>query len=243
MKVTRIAQTYFSGYDYYGPEFPDVEGVPWKPERVGQPEHSDSLGEFAGRACYESWDRPNPKTASNEGYLKHILDVEHYSVLAHASVTFYIQDVSRALTHELIRSRFLAFSQKSQRYVDEQDTKLVMPPLIEKLGPHSDAWRTLEAAYFDTQRAYQQLVEELEYEAPTGTKRKEIREAARAILPNATATSIVVSGNLRAYRDFIQQRHTMGADAEIRELAGELLKQLRVVVPNSFQDIPEEPYE
>src|SRR4051794_39465358 len=55
----------------------------------GQYGDGQDLIEFAGRACYESWDRPNPKTATVEGYIGHILEVNHGSVLEHANATFY----------------------------------------------------------------------------------------------------------------------------------------------------------
>ena len=54
-----------------------------------------ALAEFAGRACYQSWKKPNPVTATNAGYLRHILEVGHLSVLEHGSVRFYLSGVSR----------------------------------------------------------------------------------------------------------------------------------------------------
>ena len=82
-----------------------------------------ALAEFAGRACYESWHKPNPATATNAGYLRHILEVGHLSVLEHGSVTLYLRGVSRSLTHELVRHRHLSFSQLSQRYVPEREPR------------------------------------------------------------------------------------------------------------------------
>ena len=68
------------------------------------------------------WSKPNPRTATNAGYLRHIIDVGHFSVLEHASVSFYITGVSRSFTHELIRHRHFSYSQLSQRYVPEHDS-------------------------------------------------------------------------------------------------------------------------
>ncbi len=93
-------------------------------------EGGQALAEFAGRACYESWHKPNPATATNAGYLRHILEVGHLSVLEHGSVTFYLRGVSRSLTHELVRHRHLSFSQLSQRYVPERDAAMVEPDVI-----------------------------------------------------------------------------------------------------------------
>src|SRR5271165_908711 len=54
-----------------------------------------ALVEFAGRACYQSWSKPNPRTATNASYLRHIIDVGHFSALEHASVSFYGTGISR----------------------------------------------------------------------------------------------------------------------------------------------------
>ena len=89
-----------------------------------------ALAEFAGRACYQSWAKPNPVTATNAGYLRHILEVGHLSVLEHGSVSFYLTGVSRSLTHELIRHRHFSYSQLSQRYVPERDAAMVEPDVI-----------------------------------------------------------------------------------------------------------------
>src|ERR1700753_1996130 len=101
-------------------------GRPWETDADG----GQALAEFAGRACYQSWKKPNPATATNAGYLAHILEVGHLSVLEHGTVTFYLTGISRSLTHELIRHRHFSYSQLSQRYVPEGDAEIVEPPVI-----------------------------------------------------------------------------------------------------------------
>ena len=108
-------------------EFVVPSDVPWSTETDG----GQALVEFAGRACYQSWSKPNPKTATNAGYLQHIIDVGHFSVLEHASVSFYITGISRSCTHELIRHRHFSYSQLSQRYVPENESQIVVPPGME----------------------------------------------------------------------------------------------------------------
>ena len=108
-------------------EFLAPPDVPWTTDADGGP----ALVEFAGRACYQSWSKPNPRTATNAGYIKHIVDVGHFSVLEHASVSFYITGISRSCTHELIRHRHFSYSQLSQRYVPEHDSQVVVPPGIQ----------------------------------------------------------------------------------------------------------------
>ena len=81
---------------------------------------AQQLVEFAGRACYQSFAKPNPATARNADYIARTLHGQkHFSIAEHATATFYITGVSRALTHELIRHRHLSYSQLSQRFVDE----------------------------------------------------------------------------------------------------------------------------
>jgi thymidylate synthase (FAD) len=205
-------------------------------ERAGYVRHdnwvaaADEIAEFAGRLCYQSWARPNPDTAHNAGYLANIIDHEHFSVLEHASATFYVADVSRSLSHELVRHRHLSFSQVSQRYVDESAAIAIVPPALNTYAGASVVGDVMNRALV----AYEKLVAEL---LVGGVSRKEARQAARAVLPNATETKFVVTGNMRAWRDVIAKRISPTADAEIRQLADELLARLRTIAPNTFQDM------
>lgn len=214
-------------------EFFPLEDVVWSTDADG----GEALAEFAGRACYQSWSKPNPATATNAGYLRHILEVGHLSVLEHGSVSFYLTGVSRSLTHELIRHRHFSYSQLSQRYVPERDAAMVEPDVIAE-DPELHA-RFLTAARA-SQQAYNDLLEGLEKrfaDEPKATlRRKQARQAARSVLPNATETRIVVTGNYRAWRHFIAMRATEHADVEIRALAVECLRQLQKVAANVFGD-------
>ncbi len=214
-------------------EFTAPEGVPWTTDADG----GQALAEFAGRACYQSWTKPNPATATNAGYLRHILEVGHLSVLEHGTVSFYISGVSRSLTHELIRHRHFSYSQLSQRYVPERDAAMVEPDVIADDPELSELFRKAAA---DALSAYTDLLSGLEQrfaDVPNATlRRKQARQAARAILPNATETRIVVTGNYRAWRHFVAMRASEHADVEIRALAIECLRQLQREVPNVFGD-------
>ncbi|MBO0869111.1 MAG: FAD-dependent thymidylate synthase [Micromonosporaceae bacterium] len=216
--------------------------VPWDTDAEG----GQALAEFAGRACYQSWKKPNPATATNAGYIANILDSAHYSVLEHASVTFYITGISRSLTHELVRHRHFSYSQLSQRYVPERNAAVVEPEVIaEDPELHEKFLAAMDASI----GAYTELLEGLEKrfagspDAGSGnpwpdatSRRKQARQAARAVLPNATETRIVVTGNYRAWRHFIGMRATEHADVEIRRLALACLRELQTVAPNVFGD-------
>lgn len=196
----------------------------------------DELAELAGRNCYQSWNRPSAKTASNEGYLSNIIEQNHFSVMEHGSVTFYVSGVSRSLLAELTRHRHLSFSVVSQRYVDANDLGTTRPPIIEDL-PDLDYTRAtyiLSEAENVTRRCYDALVGIF---MESGYKRKQAREAARAVLPNMMDTPLVVTGNIRAWRDVLSKRYHIAADREIQGFAEEVLKHLRVLAPNCVQDI------
>ncbi|MQA07207.1 MAG: FAD-dependent thymidylate synthase [Pseudonocardiaceae bacterium] len=214
-------------------EFFPPDDVAWETDADG----GQALAEFAGRACYQSWRKPNPATATNAGYLRHILEVGHLSVLEHGSATFYITGISRSLTHELIRHRHFSYSQLSQRYVPERDAAMVEPDVIAQ-DPELHA-KFLEASQASA-TAYNELLEGLQQrfaDEPNATlRRKQARQAARSILPNATETRIVVTGNYRAWRHFVAMRATEHADVEIRALAVECLRQLQKVAENVFAD-------
>jgi len=223
LKVQLVAKTEF---------FPPSD-IPWETDADG----GEALAEFAGRACYQSWSKPNPRTATNAGYLRHLLEVGHLSVLEHGSVSFYISGISRSCTHELIRHRHFSYSQLSQRFVRENDANVVIPPAI----AGDERLEALFAKATEASRgAYAELLGALEEklaDEPNGPVRnKQARQAARSVLPNATETRVVVSGNYRAWRHFVEMRATEHADVEIRQVAVECLRQLQAAAPNVFGD-------
>ncbi|QFG12549.1 ThyX-like thymidylate synthase [Mycobacterium phage Toaka] len=231
MKVQLIAETAIN--------IPEIEDLGYQTHPFDE-ESADELAEFAGRNCYQSFGRPNPATASNEFYLAHILDVGHESVLEHASATFYIE-ASRSVLTELERHRHLSFSVLSQRYVDPVPYGYHTPPVIKQL-PEAErqvAEAILYEANSSAANSYDKLLNIFEEQ---GLPRKQAREAARAVLPNMQNSPMVVTGNHRTWRYVIKNRWHVAADAEIRELAGELLTQLREIAPNTYQDIPTTPY-
>jgi thymidylate synthase (FAD) len=214
-------------------EFLPPDDVPWTTDTSG----GEALVEFAGRSCYQSWNKPNPRTATNAGYLRHIIEVAHMSVFEHSSATFYITGISRSLTHELVRHRHFSYSQMSQRYYPEGKAALVVPDVIavdpELHEKFVAAGKTAIATYRDLLAA----LEERFADEPNATlRRKRARQAARAVLPNAVETRIVMTGNFRAWRHFITMRASEYADVEIRALAVECLRQLSKAAPNAFAD-------
>ncbi len=193
----------------------------------------EKLIEFAGRLCYMSWKKPNPLTATIAGYLGNIRSQRHFSVFEHGTATFLFEGVSRSLTHELIRHRHFSYSELSQRFVNMNDPDFVVPPALEF------AWRgelisEIAACQEETIDAYAKIVDFL---VGKGLERKPAREAARAVMMNCVATKIVVTGNMRAWRHFINIRGSEHADAEIRAVAVEVALALSDLCPNLFNDL------
>lgn len=202
---------------------------------------AETLTVYAGRSCYESWSRPNEKTREDKDYLRRTLfEQGHFSILEHATATFYITGVSRALLAEITRHRHLSFSVRSQRFVDESDANIVLPPAIR--NSDSERAQAIVKDFVDlAQRAtVAYTVTAGELEAKAGLTRKQAREAARALLPNMIETRIVVTGNLRAWHEVIQRRTAPDADAEMQEVMELAREQLELVSPVIFgKNMPE----
>ncbi len=224
-------------------------GVSWQTDSEVA---AEVVTETAGRVCYMSFAKPRP--GGNSAYLHHIKEVGHGSVLEHAVWSFLITGVSRSLTHELVRHRAgWAFSQLSQRYVDESVAEYVEPDIIANDPELHALWLDAVTHAHD---AYVKLAEKLNAkladpqaaaaamlppDADRTTRRKTARQAARSVLPNATETKITVTVNARALRHFFEQRGSVFAEPEIRKLTNVMLDIVQKDAPNLFGDYKKVP--
>ena len=189
----------------------------------------DLLSKVAGQVCYLSFSPQRTWNSDAGKYLEHIKESGHGSVLEHASVSFLFWGITRSLTHELVRHRAgMSYSQVSQRFCGEKTLRFVERTAIQKDPVLHEMFEQDIDHLYRRYLQYQRLVNE-----PT---RKGVNQEARGVLPNWTETSIVVTGNLRAWRNFIEQRGAAGADPEIRQLAGKVLTELQVLAPHAFSD-------
>lgn len=197
---------------------------------------AEELAVIAAKLCYDSLGkgRPDPKE-----FLEHILKSGHGSVLEHVSWNFIISGVSRTFSHEHVRHRVgCAISQRSQRYVDESDGRIVAQPLIEANPELKRVW---EDSVRHSRTAYDAIVTKLmidmESVIPDATlRRKTARSAARSVMPNATETILFWTANARALRHYIEMRATPEAELEIRRVAIQILKIMQAVAPHIFGD-------
>ena len=211
---------------------PDHLRVNW----LGESTDGEKLAEFAGRLCYMS--QRNPASRATREYLENIKKQGHGSVLEHANYSILLEGVSRSLTHELVRHRAgFAYSQLSQRYVDESDANFVVPPAIVGDEALEKEWREqIEAAQKSYVRLVEHLMERYGWVPDKVHRRKMAREAARGVLPNSTETKIVVTANARAWRTMLELRSSEGAELEIRRCAVAMLKLLSGESPAFFSD-------
>ena len=222
--------------------FLEDEGVPPVPEsiRAGEDE-SAAVIEISARLCYMSYGRGRRDI---EAFVNNLLASKDGSVFEHVNYGFVFTGVSRSLTHELVRHRAgFAYSQRSQRYVDESDGAFVVPPAIAaEGGGGEEALRVFTEAVNDAAASYDRLADALDEAFPremfdsVRDRRKAIRQAARSVLPNATETKIFVTANVRAWRHFIEMRAAATADWEIRSLALIVLEILQGEAPLLFGD-------
>lgn len=203
---------------------------------AGPATDGERLAEFAGRLCYMS--QRNPANRETRDYIENLKKQAHGSVLEHANYSLLIEGVSRSLTHELVRHRAgFAYSQVSQRYVDESAATFVMPPAVMGDEALELTWTTQVNAALG---AYVQMVEQLmsrySWIDDKMHRRKMAREAARGVLPNSTETKVVVTGNARAWRTMLELRSSEGAEFEIRRLAVVIIRVLQAEAPAFFSD-------
>ena len=180
-------------------------------------------------------------------FLNMLMGLGHASPVEHVVFTFGVEGVSRVLTHQLVRHRVgCSYSQQSQRYVRLEQFEYIIPPEIERIPAAKERFiRTME----ENQRAYNELAELLRQEhlkkyLAEGKTEKQARimaektaiEDARYVFPNACETKIVFTMSARALMNFFRQRCCNRAQWEIREMAEEMLRQVKDVAPILFKN-------
>jgi thymidylate synthase (FAD) len=208
--------------------------------RTATATQAEELVEAAGRICYMSFGcGQSPR--DNREYIRRLIQMGHESVLEHVSWTFVVTGVSRALTHQLVRHRVgFAFSQLSQQYHEERGPDLVEPPLLRQFPKAHAAWQHAVTAATE---AYVDILNEVNQSDPNCVPELDLKEihrlvrsTARSVLPNATATTIMVTANARSLRYFLKVRGSIPGDEEMRCLAAELLRILRNEAPAIVSD-------
>ena len=193
----------------------------------------------AAKLCYASNTDTileQPDNEKTNGFLNMLKDMGHLSTFEHISFTFYIEGVSRAMTHQLVRHRIASYSQRSQRYVKESDFNYVVPgsfvgKTVTVNGEEIDAVEFYDSTMSEIGSRYEILLDAL------GNNGEKSNQDARYILPNACETKIFVTMNLRTLFHFFGERLCMRAQWEIREVAEKMLSLVKEVYPELFKNI------
>lgn len=158
------------------------------------------------------------------GGLKTAVASGHDSVLEHVSFTFRVEGISRVTLAQLTRHRIASFSVESQRYVNQLDTGVVMPPSISECEDEKAVtlFKSVDEA---SKLAYDYLVS-------MGIP----QEDARYILPEGMKTNLILTMNVRELRHFFNLRCCNRAQWEIRTLADCMLMICTSVAPELFRD-------
>ncbi|MDW8800196.1 FAD-dependent thymidylate synthase [Clostridium sp. A1-XYC3] len=194
----------------------------------------------AAKLCYSASGidqiQENLQDERAEKFLNMLMSYGHESPVEHVSFTFAVEGVSRSLTHQLVRHRIASYSQQSQRYVKLEQFEYIIPPEIEK---NSETKEIFISAMKDSQQAYSQLTNILKDKylkngiEPLAAEKMAIEDA-RYVFPNACETKIIFTMNARSLMNFFRHRCCNRAQWEIRELANEMLIQVKKVAPVLF---------
>ncbi|MBR1384829.1 MAG: FAD-dependent thymidylate synthase [Ruminococcus sp.] len=204
----------------------------------------------AAKLCYSSSDIMSLHDGLTDekvsGFIDMLAGIGHESPMEHVSFTFGIEGISRACSHQLVRHRIASYSQKSQRYVNENGFEFITPPEIEacpeakaifdeEMDKLVECYEKLADVLTEKHKAafIQQGMDE---KTAASKARKLANEDARFILPNACETKIVVTMNVRSLFNFFKHRCCNRAQWEIRAVADEMLRLCYQAAPNVFKN-------
>ena len=214
------------------------------------PSDAERLIEIAGRRCYNSFatekhpaGEKNPNISKvregNEKYIGHLHAVGHGSVIEHASDTYMLHNVSRVLTHELVRHRVgTAFSQESLRYVRLTDIGMWFPKCFADHPKWRELKQVLRSVMLFSEEKYDQLGNILEIGKMRDFNQKKLYTSAmRRIMPIGLSTGICVTANHRTWRHTIAMRTNRAAEEEIRLVWSYIAEDLASRYPSLYQDM------
>ena len=188
----------------------------------------------AAKICYASeTEQAFDEQSASADFVKRLRKMGHLSPYEHAVFTFYIEGVSRALSHQLVRHRLASYSQRSQRYDAHNQFDYIIPPQLEgKTVKHNGRERDAVEFFQETMEyiaeRYRLLNDSL------GSSGESSNEDARYALPNACETKIVATMNARELLHFFEERLCLRAQWEIRGVAEEMLDRVKEIAPSVF---------
>ncbi len=219
-----------------------------KVELIAHTPEPEKIVATAAKLCYSSSDISSLKEGltpeKTRSFIEMLVSIGHESVVEHVSFTFGIEGISRACSHQLVRHRIASYSQKSQRYVNENGFEFITPPSIQEIP---EAKAEFDRVIDDIQKSYEKIAEILteknkaefiaagiDEKTAASKARKLANEDARFLLPNACETKIIVTMNVRSLFNFFEHRCCNRAQWEIRAVANEMLRLCIEAAPALF---------
>ncbi len=210
--------------------------------------HPEKVVAAAAKLCYSSSDidalMDGLTDKESARFVEMLTTMGHESPTEHASFTFAVEGVSRALLAQLTRHRMASFSVQSQRYVRMDAADMVVPPAVQTAP---EAAQLYEASIAAQQQAYndmvqllqakheKELLEQGETEKSAADKAAKLaNEDARFLLPSASATKLIMTMNARSLNHFFRLRCCNRAQWEIQQLADDMLRLVYGVAPSLF---------
>lgn len=204
----------------------------------------------AAKLCYASSDVDTLMMGLTddkvESFLNMLTEIGHESPIEHITFTFAVEGISRACSHQLVRHRIASYSQKSQRYVNENNFEYIIPPEIEKVPEAKAEFDSQMNSILEGYKKLSEMLTEIHYNSfindglddKTARQRasKKAIEDARFVLPNACETKIIVSMNARSLMNFFKLRCCSRAQWEIKAVADEMLRICSTVAPTLFRN-------
>jgi len=189
--------------------------------------------EKIGRVCYKSEDKIKDESA--EKFISGIIKSGHESVLEHEKITVrFICD--RAISHEIVRHRMASYSQESTRYVNYQKKGLQFIQPCWFVNDYTENIN-LEDISNQEEKIWLQSMILLEKNYNKLIEKGWTAQEARSILPNSLKTELVMTSNIRGWRNFFRLRCPKSAHPQMRELSIPLLKKFQELIPILFDDL------
>lgn len=203
---------------------------------------AEELIEVLGRVCYKSFAvglNPNV-TKVREGnavYLKNIVESKHGALFEHACDTYVLFNISRVVTHQIVRHRVgMAYSGESGHYVRVDGIKSWFPKVFEEHPKSKELFDFYRTRYESLEQAQRDLATLLDVDSQSFTMKKKLTTAMRRLVPDGIATTLCVTGNHRSWRWLIELRTSRHNDEEIRVIFAEVFKQQVERYPQLYFD-------
>lgn len=187
----------------------------------------EKLAATAAKICYSGDTVEEIMDSDNTTLVDKVRDMGHTSVFEHIKFTFVAENVSRTLTHQLVRHRIASYSMKSQRYVNEAN-------------PHRNGFTYTTPDDIKKnpllEEKYNEIMDKINAVYREFIDKGVAQENARYVLPNACHTSIMFTMNARELLQFFSLRCCNRTQWELRRMAYKMLELVYPLAPKIFKN-------